>query len=113
MTGSVCAAAVVVHSSTASSSPRALIASLGGEHVVEFETESLVDEEAIRGLGGVLDLSRGDGSVRLQVGEIHDVLPAVLAELERQQVELTELTTHHATLEDVFVSLTGRHLRDE
>jgi hypothetical protein len=26
---------------------------------------------------------------------------------------LTELTTHRATLEDVFISLTGRHLRDE
>jgi ABC-2 type transport system ATP-binding protein len=25
---------------------------------------------------------------------------------------LSELTTHHATLEDVFLSLTGRHLRD-
>jgi hypothetical protein len=26
---------------------------------------------------------------------------------------LTLLTTHSATLEDVFVSLTGRHLRDD
>jgi len=26
---------------------------------------------------------------------------------------LTALVTHHATLEDLFLSLTGRHLRDE
>ena len=93
--------------------PRELIASLGAEHVVEYETDSAVDDGAIRGVGGVLDLTRDEATVRLQVTEIHDVLPAVLAELERQQVELTQLTTHHATLEDVFVSLTGRHLRDE
>jgi len=39
--------------------------------------------------------------------------PALLAELDRQQLPLTELRTHSATLEDVFVTLTGRHLRDE
>ena len=40
-------------------------------------------------------------------------MPALLAELARQKAELASLTTHHATLEDVFVSLTGRTLRDE
>jgi ABC-2 type transport system ATP-binding protein len=37
----------------------------------------------------------------------------LLDELKAQRVPLTELTTHSATLEDVFVALTGRHLRDE
>jgi hypothetical protein len=37
----------------------------------------------------------------------------LLAELQRQGLALTELRTHSATLEDVFVKLTGRHLRDE
>jgi hypothetical protein len=40
------------------------------------------------------------------------VLPALLGELERQQIKLHTLTTHDATLEDVFVNLTGRMLRD-
>jgi len=40
-------------------------------------------------------------------------VPALLEELKRQDVALTELSTHSATLEDVFVGLTGRHLRDE
>ena len=34
----------------------------------------------------------------------------VLRELQRQELDLTNLVTHHATLEDVFVSMTGRHL---
>ena len=45
--------------------------------------------------------------------ELHRAVPALLAELGRQGVPLTELRTHSATLEDVFVALTGRHLRDE
>jgi ABC-2 type transport system ATP-binding protein len=40
-------------------------------------------------------------------------MPALLAELRREGTQLTELRTHSPTLEDVFVSLTGRHLRDD
>jgi len=48
----------------------------------------------------------------LTVSEIGVALPALLAEIKRQESELVTLTTHQATLEDVFVSLTGRMLRD-
>jgi ABC-2 type transport system ATP-binding protein len=51
--------------------------------------------------------------IALTVREPHRAVPALLAELARQQAELASLTTHHATLEDVFVNLTGRTLRDE
>jgi len=46
------------------------------------------------------------------VSDIGQALPALLAELKRESVELASLVTHEATLEDVFVSLTGRVLRD-
>ena len=52
-------------------------------------------------------------SVTLQATELHTVVPALLAALADSGHPLTELRTHSATLEDVFVSLTGRHLRDE
>jgi hypothetical protein len=32
--------------------------------------------------------------------------------LQQRRLELASLTTHHATLDDVFVALTGRQLRD-
>jgi hypothetical protein len=41
------------------------------------------------------------------------VVPALLALLRTSDAELASLSTHHATLEDVFVTLTGRQLRDE
>jgi ABC-2 type transport system ATP-binding protein len=40
-------------------------------------------------------------------------LPALLDDLRVKGRELATLSTRHATLEDVFVNLTGRHLRDQ
>ena len=97
-------------------SPRELIASLGVEHIVEFSTAGAahsLDLSALGGMEGVREVRQENGSVQLQVSELHRAIPALLAELSRQGVPLTELRTHSATLEDVFVTLTGRHLRDE
>ena len=94
--------------------PRELIAGIGVEHVVEFSAGSnALDMDRVRGVAGVRDVRSENGSVLLQVTELHRAVPALLEELGRQSVPLTELRTHSATLEDVFVHLTGRHLRDE
>jgi ABC-2 type transport system ATP-binding protein len=47
------------------------------------------------------------------VSHIHQTVPALMHVLAERGAMLSELTTHHATLEDVFLALTGRHLRDE
>jgi ABC-2 type transport system ATP-binding protein len=96
--------------------PRELIASIGIEHVVECSTGGAgrpVDLDAVRLLPGVRDAHVANGGLRVQATELHRVVPALLAELTRQGLPLTELRTHSATLEDVFVALTGRHLRDD
>ena len=96
--------------------PRELIASIGVEHMVEFSTGApaeAIDQSALRRLDGVRDVRLDNGAVRLQVAQLHRAIPALLDELERQGIPLTELRTHSATLEDVFVALTGRRLRDE
>ncbi len=94
-------------------SPSALIAALGAEHVVEFEAHPPPTLDRLRALQGVREASAEQGTLRLTVSEVHRALPALVDELNRCGADLTSLTTHHATLEDVFVSLTGRHLRDE
>jgi ABC-2 type transport system ATP-binding protein len=96
--------------------PGELIASIGVDHLVEFSTgdgAAPLDLETVRRIEGVRDARIENGFARLQAVELHRVVPSLLAELSRQGVRLTELRTHSATLEDVFVSLTGRHLRDE
>jgi ABC-2 type transport system ATP-binding protein len=94
--------------------PRELIASLGVEHVVEFSTGGGgLDTGLLRSIDGVLDVRASGANIELQVMELHRVVPLLLEELSRMGKPLTELRTHSATLEDVFVKLTGRHLRDE
>jgi len=95
--------------------PRELVASLSAEHVVEFTTApgAAIREEALHRVDGVEAAVRRDDTYRIRVAELHRAVPALLAELHRQGVQLTELRTHSATLEDVFVELTGRHLREE
>jgi ABC-2 type transport system ATP-binding protein len=99
----------------AEGSPDALIASLGAEHVVEFAVngDGSVDEPALLALPGVTGLKADNGRTRLTVTRAHEAMPALIGLLRQRGAVLTELTTHRATLEDVFISLTGRHLRDE
>jgi ABC-2 type transport system ATP-binding protein len=99
--------------------PRELVASLGAEHVVEFRAgqrggvavEQLAEAELLA-LAGVRSVRRRDGSYLLEVTHAHRTVPALLALLSAQGLPLEELSTHSATLEDVFVHLTGRQLRD-
>ncbi len=93
--------------------PRELIASIGVEHVVQFSVgDAALDLGTLERIPGVRSAKLEAGAAQLQVTELHQAVPALLAELTRQGLPLTELSTHSATLEDVFVSLTGRHLRD-
>jgi ABC-2 type transport system ATP-binding protein len=92
--------------------PRQLIASLGADHVVEFALAGGAAPVGLDTLPGVKRVRPGPDRIALTVAEVHRAVPALLALLERQGAELSLLTTHHATLEDVFVSLTGRQLRD-
>jgi ABC-2 type transport system ATP-binding protein len=97
-------------------SPAQLVASIGIDHLVEFspgDHAPTLNVAALERLDGVRTARRSNGSVTIQASELHRVLPALLEELRQQGVPISELRTHSATLEDVFVSLTGRHLRDE
>jgi ABC-2 type transport system ATP-binding protein len=95
--------------------PRELIRSLGAEHVVEFSMSHGARAPAdatLRALPGVQEVRRDSDTWKLSASEIHLAVPALLDALGDRREQLTHLTTHSATLEDVFVALTGRHLRD-
>jgi ABC-2 type transport system ATP-binding protein len=94
--------------------PRELIDSLGSEHVLEFAVgDGTVNANLLGALDGVRGADRRDGVYRLHVTELHRAMPALLQLLRSEGAPLTELRTHSPTLEDVFVSLTGRYLRDD
>ncbi|HZD31712.1 MAG TPA: ABC transporter ATP-binding protein [Candidatus Angelobacter sp.] len=99
----------------ASGTPAELIAGLSGHHVVEFAIhggDGKVEEVWAR-LPGVQSVRGDDGFFALQVDEPHLTIPALLAAVQQQNAQLAHLTTRQASLEDVFVQLTGRHLREE
>jgi ABC-2 type transport system ATP-binding protein len=98
--------------------PRALIAGIGGEHIIEFTVDGQMNGAALElapleTLPSVQKARLEDSHYSLTVGEPHIALPALLHWLHERGLPLTSLITRHASLEDVFVTLTGRHLREE
>jgi ABC-2 type transport system ATP-binding protein len=99
-----------------------LIATVGGEDIVEFAVTAK-DASRVHGavllpehltvLPGVQSHRVDQGLHQLSVSELHTAVPRIFAALEEQGFHLSEFRTHSATLEDVFVRLTGRNLRDE
>ena len=99
--------------------PRQLIVELGAQHVVEFQVgktegreNGQISDAELLALDGALSVRRRDGSFLLQSTHAHRTVPALLAFLGARGLPLDQLSTHSATLEDVFVHLTGRRLRD-
>ena len=92
--------------------PLKLIESLGADQIIEFRVTKEIADDVLTSLPAVSHLHKRDDDYSLTVAEMGVALPALLEEIKRQQSELVSLTTHQATLEDVFVSLTGRMLRE-
>lgn len=105
-------------------SPTELISKLGADQIVEFSVEGELELDSLKSLPGVRGVHRNESArnhstenqpqtttYSLTVNDIGPALTALLAELGSAKV--VTLTTHQATLEDVFVSLTGRMLRND
>jgi ABC-2 type transport system ATP-binding protein len=99
--------------------PQELIGSIGGEHIVEFSVGGAgVEERALNptlllAIEGVRSHRVDAGLHQLAVDELHTTVPRIFAVLTAEGYALSDFRTHSATLEDVFVGLTGRNLRDE
>jgi ABC-2 type transport system ATP-binding protein len=97
-------------------SPAELIRSLGAEHFLEVEFEAAEAMPAAAELAALPDVQaeeRRGARLSLTVRSVHTALPALLALLQRRGLSIAGLATRHATLEDVFVHLTGRQLRED
>src|SRR5215471_2727206 len=95
--------------------PSDLIASVGGEHIVELvvSPDSPLHPDTLAGIPGIKCHRVSVNFHRISVSELHTTVPRIFQAIADQHLQLTEFRTHSATLEDVFVSLTGRNLRDE
>ena len=113
--------------------PQELIASVGGDHIVEFAVTQAdsrrgelhptsedpsagtpeLDVAPLRQIPGVQSHRVDAGLHQFSVKDLHTTVPRIFAALSGMGLYLSEFRTHSASLEDVFVGLTGRNLRDE
>lgn len=93
--------------------PRELIAGLGASQRVSLATDRPLEARDLAGLPGVADVHLRDDGIDFGSESLADSLPALTGLLEQRGARLERLSTHEATLEDVFLSLTGRGLRED
>jgi ABC-2 type transport system ATP-binding protein len=109
--------AVVDHGQViALGTPAELIARLGGQHIVDFSLSNsgaALTVADLQQLPSVQSVRQENGGFSLSVTEPHVALPGLMNYLQDSGREFATLTTRHATLEDVFVTLTGRHLEEQ
>lgn len=93
--------------------PKELIASIGGEQVISVVTSVPLAEQSYSGVPGLKSCRVRGSSADLTVEDLAVAVPAVLTIIRDASATLVQLATRHATLDDVFLSLTGRSLRDD
>ena len=92
--------------------PRNLINSLGADRVIEMEIENQVDVALFRKLASVKNIEQRGRALTFLVQDITVALPELVAFTGQQQMTVKAISTHEATLDDVFIHLTGRGLRN-
>ena len=92
--------------------PQELIARLETRNIIEFSSEPPLPEETLLNLPGCHGCTPHGNAIQLRVDSLAEAVPQLLAAVEKAGAKLVTLSTHAATLEDLFVSLTGRELRD-
>ena len=97
----------------ASGTPRSLVDGLGDVQFLEFETNHPLDEPALDALPAVQTVEKRSQHYRVRLDRSLAALSSVLSELDRQRAVPIGLSTHQATLDDVFIHLTGRALASD
>jgi ABC-2 type transport system ATP-binding protein len=97
----------------ATGSPRSLISTLGDVQFLEFEAPAALHQSGLTALPEVQSLELRGKRYRLRIDRSLGALRGVLAALEQQGIVPIGLSTHQATLDDVFLQLTGRELSSD
>jgi ABC-2 type transport system ATP-binding protein len=91
--------------------PQSLVESIGAEHRVVFELDGPLDEAVLRAAPGVVRVERSGERV-VVYGQKEGLVGAVVNALEAAGTRFEDLRTEQPTLEDVFLALTGKEMRN-
>jgi ABC-2 type transport system ATP-binding protein len=93
--------------------PRELVRKLEFDNTIECLFEGAVDQEALLALPEVIGVrEQADGSHFIFTRDVARSMAALISLAEHKRATIANLQVRSATLEDVFISLTGRRLRD-
>lgn len=95
--------------------PKDVVASLDADGIITFrfaKADAGAFTDRVSSLAAVREVEVRDGHLVASVGDLRPALESLLAFAADQGLEIEDLATHRPTLEDVFVHLTGRQLRD-
>lgn len=96
----------------ASDTPLALVQSLGESATVRARVEGQIDVARLQQLRGISSATLDDGQLLLQTSDVPATLSDLFTLAEDSNARLDNLTSTSASLEDVFLSYTGRSLRE-
>ena len=97
----------------AEGTPAELIGRLRAPHILEFSSDPPAPLALVAAIPGAYDPRARGNHWFVAVGSLVEAIPALLLALEQSGAKIQELSTRRAMLEDVFLALTGRELRDE
>lgn len=94
-----------------------LIAQLPNPYRIEITSIKKMKQEKLRALSGVISnavttTTSGEYEYCLGTKNIHQTLPAVMKYLEKEKIAFEDIAVVPSNLEDVFLTLTGKELRD-
>jgi ABC-2 type transport system ATP-binding protein len=92
--------------------PRELIARSSATPSVSLVADHQLDPALLAALPGVRELECGGAAARFRAADANRAVAELMRVLRESGVELEELHVRRATLEDVFIELTGAGLRD-
>jgi len=92
--------------------PDKLIDQYFHEEAIEFQLDQSIGEDALHQLAGATKVVEENGKVTVYSGSVPLTISALMEMAKQKDMKLTELYVRRATLEDVFLKLTGRRIRD-
>jgi ABC-2 type transport system ATP-binding protein len=96
----------------ATDSPVKLVEQYFKEEAIEFQLDQQLGEEVLRRMAGATNVLIEDGKVTVYSSSVPATISALMEMARQMGMKLTDLYVRRATLEDVFLKLTGRRIRD-
>ena len=92
--------------------PQSLISQNFQEQAIEFDINHHIEKEELLKIAGVNNILMEGDKATVYSSSISATVPALIDLAKQKNIELTNLHIRQATLEDVFLKLTGRRIRD-